>query len=357
MLHPEAFIDEPVDYFSELLPGKPIWFTEWNIGAKGLDRWKNTGAELLFIAAAVTRILDHHEAFDWSCFHQIYEGKFGTFAYDEAKGIQTFPSYELFRMIGAACSGASSFRSLDLNEVDNLRGFLTESESGRRLFLLNRGSLEQRVAIPEGMTGNVAGLTIATEPESSLPVSSAIARRLNVAEGSVILPPYSITLIASSPVVRSAMHVEVKKSENLFPTRPHLTLWYEPYAAKQPRVAPDGSYTLNLAELANKKTAVVKLNLSGMTPTPGARLALTFEGSASKAAGFIVQLPDAAKRDGQWTQLTREKSTHVLQFSYDPAVNEGEVTFVLPEKTLAEGGELRLGEFRLVELREAKSPN
>lgn len=349
VLHPEAFVDEPVESFGKLLPGKPIWFTEWNIGSKGLDQWKNTGAELLFIAATVSRIIDHREAFDWSCFHQIYEGKFGTFVYDKATGIQTFPSYELFRMIGAVSSGANSLRPLKLDPAGDVRGFATEGDGGLRLLLLNRGDTERAVVLTNSVTGSVAALTIATTPDASLPVSEGIARRMDVNNGSVNLPPYSVTLIAPQAVVQSAQRVEIKKSANLFPARPHLSLWYAPYARNPPRVAPDGSYTVDIDKLADKETVVITMSLSGLTPKKGAQLSLTFEGAASAGIGFNVQLPDGST-ENSWTQMTPKMSKYVFNFTYEPEVNKGDVSFVLTKQTLAKGGDLQLQNFRIVEL-------
>lgn len=349
VLHPETLVDEPVEYFGKLLPGKPIWFTEWNIGSKGLDQWKNTGAELLFIAATVSRIIDHREAFDWSCFHQIYEGKFGTFVYDKAAGIQTFPSYELFRVIGAVSSGANSLRPLELAPNGDLRGFATEGEGGLRLLLLNRGDTGRAVVLPENATGSVAALTIATTPDASLPVSEGIARRIHVEEGILTLPPYSVSLLAPQTVVQSAQRVDIKKSANLFPSRPHLTLWYAPYARNPPRVAPDGSYTVDLDKLADKGTVVITMSLSGLSPTKGAQLSLTFEGAASAGIGFNVQLPDS-NTENSWTQMTPKMSKQIFNFTYDPDVNKGDVSFVLTKQTLSKGGDLRLRNFQIVEL-------
>ena len=72
LLHPERLFDEPAKVFSGMLPDVPIWFTEWNIGNEALKQWKNTGAELLFIAAATNTLLRHHNTIPVSCFHQIH---------------------------------------------------------------------------------------------------------------------------------------------------------------------------------------------------------------------------------------------------------------------------------------------
>lgn len=152
-------------------------------------------------------------------------------------------------MIGAVSSAAKSLRPLELDTAGDLRGFATEGDGGLRLLLLNRGDTGCAVVLPENMTGSVAALTIATEPDASLPISAGIAHRIDVKEGSITLPPYSVTLVAPQAVVQSAERVEIKKSANLFPTRPHLTLWYTPYARNPPRVAPDGSHTVDLTKI------------------------------------------------------------------------------------------------------------
>jgi hypothetical protein len=231
-----------------------------------------------------------------------------------------------------------------------LRGFATEGADGPRLFLVNRGHAALGLTLPENINGQVTGLTIATEPGAVLPISTGIARPLDTTGNRVTLPPYSLTLIASVGVIQGAMRVEVTKSKNLFPSRPHLTLWYAPYARKQPRVSSEGSYTLDLTEMADKKTVVVQMDLSGTSPAAGARMRLSFDGSASQGIGFSVQLPDATQSDSPWIQLTPERTPQQLSFTFDPQINDGKLTFVLTENALAKGGNMVLQGFELVEL-------
>ena len=349
MLHPEALFDEPVEYFAQLLPGKPIWFTEWNIGQKALGQWKNTGAELLFLGASLTRLMRHREHIEWSCFHQIYEAKFGTFFYDKnGRRIETLPSYEFFRLIGAAWSDADKFLPLNTVASDALLGFATQGADGVRWLLINRGSDPVEARLSAGAEGELAGLVIAVEPTASLPQSRNIARGLRVVDRVVTLPGYSISLIGSPELIGQATRVDLVESGNLFPVRPHLTLWYAPFARRQPRVGPDGSYTLKLAELAGKKSAVVKMNCADLGLRPGRRYTVRFNARSTEGAGVVVKLPDAGNADGEWLQLSPRSESFRVSFDYSLATNEGNVSFFLTESALAKGGELVLSDFNLV---------
>lgn len=349
LLRPEALIDEPVEHFAELLPDLPIWFTEWNIGQKGLGQWKNTGAELLFLGASLARLMEHRQAFEWSCFHQIFEAKFGTFFHDKEAGIQTLPSYEFFRLLGGLWDEAESFLPVQFGSEEDVLGFATERNGEIRLFVVNRGSKPTVLSLPEALAKNT-GLTLAVEPEQKLPISSTLASSLPVDGGSVTVGPYSISLIAAKSTIDDATRSDRTESGNLFPPRPHLTLWYPPYARNQPRVSPDGSYEVDLEKLADKKTVVIKMNLAGIRPQIGDRLAVSFERKASVGIGFVAKTPNREKGDGTWVQLLPKWEKTRLEFVYDPEVNQGEISFFLAESALAKGGILTLRNFKVVRI-------
>lgn len=354
LLHPEAFIDEPIEYFETLRPDLPIWFTEWNVGAKGLEQWKNTGAELLFLGASTMRILDHRDQFDWSCFHQIYEEKFGTFYHDREKGIQTLPSYEFFRLFGSLWQGADSFHSIATSPGASVRAIATSGDDGFRILLLNRSDLESTVRLPEESSGHSA-IAITTDPTQKLPISESITAERKLEGTELSLPAYSVTLVAPPSRIQSASRKEPSESGNLFPVRPHLTLWYPPYARSQPRVLADGSYRVDLEPLADKETVVIKMDLSGIAPEPGDRYAVSFLRQASRSLGLVAQVPDRTKAEGKWIQLLPKPENTRLEFTFDPESNDGNVTLLLSQNALAGGGSMTLKDFRLVKI--ASSPN
>ncbi len=97
MLHPEAMVVNPAAKLRALMPGKPIWYTEWNVGVEGLDQWKNTGAELQFIAAMFVSLIEHRDSIEIATFHALNDSRFGAFYIDDKTNqVETNASYELF---------------------------------------------------------------------------------------------------------------------------------------------------------------------------------------------------------------------------------------------------------------------
>lgn len=350
VLHPERFIDEAVEHFDELLPGKPIWFTEWNIGQKGLEQWKNTGAELLFLGAAVSRIVEHRDSFEWSCFHQLYEAKFGTMYYDKESGLQTLPSYEFFRMLGAVWDGGTEVASVNGGPNTDVIGFAVRKDQNTSWFLVNRSSEPALVELRDAV--GMSGLSLAVQPEQKVGFSSKLTKPLAVEDGEVVLPPYSINLVGSNTLVEAATRQEQNESRNLFPVRPHLTLWYPPYARKQPRVSADGSYRVDFSAFADKKTAQITLNLEGIRPEPGQRYAVSFKAKAEPAIGFVPKLP--AAEDGAWTQLSPKEGSVRYEFTYDPERNGGALSLFFAEGAIARAGTLSMSEFSIKSLSPAE---
>ncbi|MEM7697542.1 MAG: hypothetical protein AAF236_03960 [Verrucomicrobiota bacterium] len=190
--YPEAYIDEGFDHLAAILPDTPIWFTEWNIGAEGLNQWKNTGAELLFITAAITRILDHRERVEWSCFHQLFEKKFGTAYFDKEQGLRTLPSYQLFRLISQVWSGADKFIEIPTPADSDCRGFATRGPDGDRLLIFNRSSQPVELALPETLDGHQM-FAIDASPEIDLAGSPSFARQPSaVPAGTMTLRAHTI---------------------------------------------------------------------------------------------------------------------------------------------------------------------
>ncbi len=358
MLHPEAFFAEPVAVLTKLVPGKPIWLTEWNIGTKGLRQWKDRGAELLFLGASYCRIVEHREAIERACFHQIYGGRFGTFEWDKEAGkLVTKASYRLFRLLGAAFHGAETLRPTSLDDEDVL-GFTAGGEGGLRMFVVNRGGEGRTLALPKEGFDNAAAWTIACPPEEKLPVSAELARRAPVKDARVELPARSVTLIAP-PAAMEPLAPPGGAAESLFPVRPFFTLWVPPYATRQPRVDAAGAYTVDFAKLRDKPMAVAKMNVAALKLEPGRRYVLSFKAQADPAGGMVVHLPDAGrtrggqagadagKAGGALTSLSGNARPYRFAFVYDPDAGKNEITFFFPKGTVAKGGKVVLSDFRL----------
>lgn len=347
LLRPDALFDEPVEELSTLVPGKPIWFTEWNIGQKGLAQWKNTGGELLFLATAHTRLLEQRHAIQWACFHQFYDGKFGTFYYDKESGtIQTTASYELFRLLGMAFHEADAFLPLTSTDQD-IVGFATAGRDGIRLFLVNRNNAPRDVCLPKGLAVDAKRLTIECPPETGLPISTPLAKAFELDEGEVVLPAHTVSLVASKSHL--AVADQTDGGECLFPARPHLTLWYPPYARQQPRVDASGTYTLDLAKLADKPMAVVKMQLAGLDLKPGERYRLAFEARADRHIALIVKLPEPTEGSSAApTPVGPPFRRFRFDFRYSPEENGGEISFFFTKEAIAKGPNVVLRKITLI---------
>ena len=357
LLRPAALVDEAVEALADAAPGKPVWFTEWNVGAEGLKRWKNTGAELLFLAAVFDRLIARRDAIELACFHNIYEQRFGTFDVGEDGSVTRNASWEFFRLLGIAWADAAELRPLSFPDEtgDELFGFATASasETGAgadvRLFLVNRGPEGRVVALPADLPADRARLTIRCEPERPLPTSTPLAERSPAAGGTVALPEYSITVVAS-PRALEAEPAAVAGGVNLFPRRPDLDLWAEPYLARQPRFDTRGVYEIDAAGLKNKPIAVLTMRLAGLELKAGAEYAVTFEARADPAGGAVVKPPVAPVADngeGTFLRLGPAFAPHRVTFAHDPAANGGNVTFVFPKETLSQAGRIAFRNFRI----------
>ena len=346
---PEAMFDAVATTFAELTPGKPVWFTEWNVGLQGLDRWKNTGAELQFIAAGFVRLAHHRGTITRAAFHDFYDSRFGAFYFDPDAGrIERNASWELFRLLGTAFAGSDRFRPVEFPAgpgADGLVGFATEGADGVRLFVLNRGAAAREVALPAEFRGELLRATIACPLAGKLPLSTPLVESFPVAGGRVTLPPESVSLVGP----RATLEFRPKPDDaaNLFPRRPHLTLWYPPYADVQPRFDLAGVYAIETERFRDKPLAVLKLDTSALGLAPGGRYRLDFEAEAEPEGGVVVKLPDAGQADAAYVPLQRRFGPQRFTFRYDPQANGDEVAIVFTQETIAATRRIAFRDFRI----------
>ena len=338
MLHPEALIDKPVAAFTKLLPGKPIWYTEWNIGVEGLDQWKNRGAELQFLAATICSLIDHRKSIDIACFHALYDSRFGTFYLDDKTGkVETNASFELFRLLGITLTDATNLRPVTF-DTDDLRGFATERGDEMRLFVLNRSEAIRELTLPKG---EWARLTIDCRPERQLPRSTPLAEYTPSTGVRVTLPANSVSLIGR----RQTLQPKPKShDDNLFPRRPDLLLWHAPYASEQPRFDADGIYTVDLGKFRNQELVVVKMNLASSKLEPGREYQIDIEAKIEGEGGLIAKLPQP-QAESIFTLLTRDYTPQRYTFQYHPAA--GDVTFVFPKEIIQKSAVYSFRNFRI----------
>lgn len=358
LLYPEEFIDGSVAALTRLAPGKPIWFTEWNLGVEAIKEWKNKGAELLFVGATFVRLVEHRGAIERAMFHQLYESNFGTFFRNDKSGETiTNATYELFRLLGATFAKADDLFPVKFSG-DALLGFATRGAGGFRLFVINRGDTAENIQLPAEFSGVFHQRTLDCPPAAVLPGAPSLARTQEVNGTSVTFPPYSISLIASPPALAKPQFPGT--AANRFPARPFFTLWYPPYAAQQPRVDSFGRYTLDFAQLKDKPMAVVKMDLQGLSLQARHTYALSFDVAATAGDSMVVHLPESVaaaatdeahgKPRSEWTPLAETPRRLRFVFRYDPNINEGEVSFFFDPHTVSRGGRCEFQNFKFVSL-------
>ncbi len=349
LVHPEAIIEEPVNAFAALMPGVPIWFTEWNIGMQGLEQWKNTGAELQFIAATFSSLIENRQAIEMACFHAFYDARFGAFYLDDQTNrVKTNASYELFQMIGASLHQADGLRPLQ-SPTDKLRGFVTQKGDEIRWFLLNRGQSAIELSLP-GKTPsdndeNLVAVTIDCRVDRDLTGEEPLAVTRPISGSLVTLPAQSITAIGAAAAFRLPNGDD--QSNNLFPRRPDLLFWYPPYATEQPRFDASGVYTMDLSRCRDKPMAVLKMNLASSGLQPGVQYAIQLEAKSDQNGGIAVRLPEAGTTDGIFWALGDDYSPKRFTFEFDASVNDGEVVFVFPEEIVSVGAVVTMRNFRI----------
>ncbi len=193
LVNPSEFISTPAEYFAKLLPGNPVWMTEWNIGREGLNEWKNTGAELQFLASTYCDLVEHRDVFQLACLHQIYEQGFGTFHWNpNKKEIVKLPSYQLHLLLAKATDGATHVRRIR-NLPDSTQGFAAANDDETRLFLVNSTNKAQRLSLPAA----IKRATLLEVPPKSRPADfkeTELDQSTN-ASATFVLPAHTICLI------------------------------------------------------------------------------------------------------------------------------------------------------------------
>lgn len=344
MLRPEEMVREVTREFAALLPARPVWFTEWNLGGEGLKQWKNTGAELLFIAGTFLEIVESRKQIEWACFHELFQESFGTFFHDPKTGkIQTNASYELFRLLGAAFADGGTFRSITFAD-ESLRGFATGKTGDLRVFVVNCGAAERTIQLPLDAGEHRFEHVLTAKPEERLPISARLVKSARLAGRACTLPPYSVVLVADEDALGL---VTSRAQPNLFPPRPHLTLWYPPYAATQPRLDPAGMYAVETSQFKDKEFAVVTMDLLSLDLEKGGAYTLDLEARCQPDAGLGVKLPDASKGKDAFVPLGPNAMPMRFDFTYDPAVNDGQIKFVLTRDAIGQGAQFTFQQFRL----------
>ena len=193
LLNPSEFISTPAKYFAELVPEKPVWMTEWNIGRETLNEYKNTGAELLFLASTYCDLVEHRDAIQLACLHQIYEQGFGTFFWNPtAKAVVKLPSYKLHLLLAKATDGATHVLRIK-NLPAGTKGFAAENDDETRLFLVNSTKNSQRLSLSAAVK-HTALLHAAPKSRPGEFNDIAIDQSTN-GSGTFELPAYTICLI------------------------------------------------------------------------------------------------------------------------------------------------------------------
>ncbi len=200
MLHPDGFVAEVARAMETARPGLPVWFTEWNIGSKGIKEWKNSGAELLFIAAATQQLFVRSDLFEWGCFHQLYQSTFGTLEWNpKTSHLDTMASYQVFRLLGDAFAGATELIPTTVGDSNDALALAVSGTNGYQLLVINRGAKDLSLTLPDNF--NPGSLKIATidcgPPMEKLPINTDLIAESRAAGSIVTLPAYSISRISS----------------------------------------------------------------------------------------------------------------------------------------------------------------
>ena len=98
--------------------------------------------------------------------------------------------------------------------------------------------------------------------------------------------------------------------------------------------------------MKNKPLAVLTMRLAGLRLKAGEEYAVTFEARADPAGGAIVK-PPVADAPGTFLRLGGAFAPHRVTFPYDPAANDGNVTFIFPKETLTKAGRIAFRNFRI----------
>lgn len=138
---PESFVAGPVRRLRRAAPDRPIWWTEWNLGGDAIDSLRGTADEMLFVASAFVELVRHADVIPLACFHDAFNGKFGTFGFDDHGRPIKRPTWHLWSMIGEALQDVSKVRMIEPKPDGVVTGFRGETTAGQtRWVLVNRGT-------------------------------------------------------------------------------------------------------------------------------------------------------------------------------------------------------------------------
>ncbi|GAB6164714.1 hypothetical protein JCM19992_07140 [Thermostilla marina] len=343
LLHPEAMFDDAVAEFASLLPHRPIWFTEWNLGQTALRRYKNTGAELLFLGSAFCRLFDHRDRITAACFHQIWGAPFGTVSYDKESGtVRRAASWDFFRLLGATIGDADRFVPVEFSSTA-LCGFAVRADEALRLFVVHRGGEPLLLHLPPEL-GDAAVTCLRCSAEAVLPTDVSRLESARAAGDYLLVPAESILAVGVSCPPDDA-----HTARNLFPHRPTLQLWYPPYAKEQPRFDADGVYRLDTTKLQDAKPVVLTIDLQSLELEKETRYALTFQARCDPAAGIVVNVPrePSAEAAGRFFSLNDRFQPISVGFSIPEHADTQAVSIVFPDSTLARKPTIEFRDFSL----------
>jgi len=246
--------------------------------------------------------------------------------------------------LGAALAEGGKFRAVKTSD-DALQGFATVKSGDLRLLLVNRGAAEKTIVLPQEAGEKRFSHTLNAEPEARLPISTRLVQSVPLAGRECEIPPYSVVLIA----VEGALGLGAGDGQmaNLFPPRPHLTLWYPPYAATQPRFDPAGEYVVETSHFKDKEFAVITMDLLSLGLEKGGSYTLDVVGQSSVDSGVAVKLPDASKGKDQFVPLGTHQMPLRFDFTYEPLVNDGQLKLVITREAIERGAKFSFRQFRL----------
>ena len=348
MTRPEAMFRGPADRIQSVAPEKTVWFTEWNAGQDALDQWRGTVAERIFLASSFAALIEQRDVINLACFHEIYGAKFGAFFVDKSDGMTKTSTWPLFEMLGAVVRSSETLRPLSLDDPNHdVVGFAGDGSNGMRLFVTNRSAnvVDLKLSDPMAKTF-VRRHTLSGPLRSSVADQTTIPPAVESEAQLFRLPPFSINLLTSGTPIDfgSSRPVAVR----VLPRRPHLTLWFPPYAKNQPRIDPSGRYEIDLDAIRDKPMAMIKMDVRSLDLHPGHRYRFTFAMQNTGRGGVVMKLPADVEPQFQPTTATYQR--HEFTFDYDPSRNDNEIQFFFSGDSLVKGGKLTLKDFDLSEL-------
>ena len=351
LLRPAALVDRAVAALDAAAPGKPVWFTEWNLGSEGIGQWKNTGAELLFLAGVFDRLVARRDRIELACFHNIYESNFGAFYLDQETGeVRTNASWELFRLLGTAFADATELRPVSVAAAgDDLYGFAAADGGDVRLMLVNRGETDRAVTLPADLPADAERLTIRCEPDATLPLSTPLAERSAGRREATRRCRRSPSRCSPPPRPSTRNRRRPPAARTCSPAGRTWSFGTPPTPPPSRGSTRTASTPIDLTPLREKEVAVLKMNLAGLKLAAGSEYAVSFEARADPAGGVIAKAPVAGEPASASTflQLGDAFTPHRLTFAYDPAANGGAVSFVFPAETLRGAGKVVFRDFKI----------